>query len=65
MLQIIENIPNEIENFHKRGWGGDEYTITMKEIKALLDGKCLAIDDGEYTHVLYLNKEELTNEKTR
>lgn len=59
MVEIIENTPETIAKFHERGCGGEEETLTKEHIEALLDGKAIAFDDGEYTHVLYLKKDDL------
>jgi hypothetical protein len=56
--EIIEGTEESIDSFHERGWGAGNYRITEDDIKALREGKALAIDDGEYTHVITLSKEE-------
>lgn len=56
IMKIIENTPEAIEEFHNRGWGGEELDITPEQLQALLGGKCLAFFDGEYTHVIRLAK---------
>ncbi len=56
VVEIIENTPESIEEFHKRGWGRENIELTWEHIKALLEDKAIALDDGEYTHVFTLKK---------
>lgn len=55
-MEIIENTKEEKFLFSKRGWGHEDLTISEDELKALLEGKTLAFDDGEYTHTLTLER---------
>ena len=55
-VEVIEATEESISAFHDRGWGAGDYKLTEDDIKALHDGKALAIDDGEYTHVITLAK---------
>lgn len=59
-VEIIENTRESIDAFHERGWGQADYYITDEQIAALKEGKAIAIDDGEYTHVITLEIEQLT-----
>lgn len=54
MLEIIESDEESIDKFHDRGWGRTTHVITKEHINALLEGKAIGIDDGEYTHILVL-----------
>jgi len=49
MAQILEPTQKAIEEYAKQGYGHGHEHLTEKDIKALLDGKVLAIFDGEYT----------------
>lgn len=59
--QIIENT-KEAKAVFGYGHGWDEYVLTRGDIGALLEGKCLAINDGEYTTFIYLRPEEVVEE---
>jgi hypothetical protein len=55
-LYIIENNDKEIRQFHDMGWGGGEDNLNEQGINeicvALKEGKCVALFDGEYTHII-------------
>lgn len=55
---IIDNTEDAKWEFAKRAWGQSEQFITRKDIQALLDGKSIGCDDGEYTTVITLKEEE-------
>lgn len=50
-------ILEEGEDFNKM-WGWHIVKVTREEIDALLSGKRLYFDDGEYAHILVLDEGE-------
>ena len=52
---IIENT-QEARQDYGYAWGGDHTHMTAEHIKALQDGKCLAMFDGEYTHFVWMEQ---------
>jgi hypothetical protein len=56
-IMILENNEEDRKKLMSFGWGHEDITLTKKHIKALQEGKCLGWDDGEYTHLLKLKKE--------
>lgn len=38
-------------------WGIDTLKLTEEHIEALRSGKCLYFADGEYAHLIYMEKE--------
>lgn len=56
-IEIIENTKEARDKFG-RWWGCENVILTREHIKALLDGKCIAWNDGEYTHFLSLELPE-------
>ncbi len=52
-VKIIENTDNGKEEYGYM-WGADTFVLTKEMINALLDGKCIAGDNGEYvTFIVY------------
>ena len=51
MAAIIEK--DEVENF-KSKWGNRYEEITIEDLLAILYGKVLCLNDGEYTTFVYL-----------
>jgi hypothetical protein len=57
-IQIIENT-EEAQDIYGHWWGSSKLYLTKEMIDALLQGKCIACNDGEYaTFVIYERKEE-------
>jgi hypothetical protein len=56
VVEILENTREVKDKFHRMGWGGDENELTLEHIEALKNGKALALNDGEYTHIFTLEK---------
>lgn len=51
--EIIENSRKAVEKFGTRnGWS--LIALDEEQIQALLDGKALAYDDGEYSHFIVM-----------
>lgn len=51
-------LKKDINEFRQRGWGHSDYFISESQLKDLLNGKLLAIDDVEYTCTIkYLEDE--------
>ena len=53
-VEIINDNKEEIAKFHKQGWGESDYYITKEQLQELMDGKLIAIFDGEYTKTIKL-----------
>lgn len=53
-IDIIENT-KEAENNYGHGWGSSTVVITHNHIEALLNGKQLAFNDGEYSTFVTMN----------
>jgi len=43
------------------GWGADVIKLTPKMLKVLHDGKCIAVDDGEYSHFILKTEPAVDN----
>ncbi len=50
-MNIIEN-SNKDRDQYGHCYGSENIILTSEHINALLNGKCVAFDDGEYTHFL-------------
>lgn len=57
-VDMINNTKEELDKFHSLGWGKSSYTITKQQVKELLDGKLIAVFDGEYTYTIGLEQED-------
>lgn len=55
-VEILDNTKQEEDKFAKHGWGHTRYIITKEQLQEVLKGKAIAIDDGEYTHWIALEK---------
>lgn len=53
---IVENTPEARDKFGHM-WGSGDIQLSRADIQALLDGKCVAFHDGEYTTFLTLKAE--------
>ena len=53
-IKIIENTDQDKEEYGYM-WGADTFILTKEMIEALLSGKCIAGDNGEY--VTYIEME--------
>lgn len=53
-IEMIDNTEESINKFHELGWGERMSTITREQLQEFIDGKVMAIFDGEYTHVIKL-----------
>ena len=56
MVEMIVDSEESIQEFHKRGWGRQDSVMTQDQLEEFINGKLIAIDDGEYTHVIKLIK---------
>lgn len=54
---IIENTDKSKIEFARGGYGQTETVISKEQLQALIDGKALAFNDGEYTHVIYIGED--------
>lgn len=56
-LQIIDNTHEAMEKygFH---WGYSLYEVSKEMLQSLLDGKVLAMNDGEYSTFIRMESEE-------
>lgn len=53
-VEIIENT-KQGEDAYGHGYGSDTVVITREHVEALLNGKQLAFNDGEYSHFITMN----------
>lgn len=55
-----EVIDNSYEAMEKYGffWGYSEYELTRDQVQQLLDGKIIAVNDGEYSAFFRLKESE-------
>lgn len=60
-LQIIENTEEARDEFG-HAWGSEDVFITRGDIGALLEGKVLAMFDGEYVTFVSLTPSEVIKE---
>lgn len=56
----VEVIENSYEAMEKYGfyWGYSEYELTKDQVQQLLDGKIIAVNDGEYSAFFRLKESE-------
>lgn len=56
----VEVIDNSYEEMEKYGfyWGYSEYELTKEQVQQLLDGKIIAVNDGEYSAFFRLKESE-------
>lgn len=54
-VTILET-QEEVNAYHKGWWGGEDTVLTKEQIKALLEGKYLIFNDGEYSHSLRIEE---------
>lgn len=57
-IEIIDNTEEDIKTFHDNGWGSSEWFITKDQAQEFLNGKLIAIFDGEYTTIIGLIDEK-------
>ena len=57
MIRIVENTEEAKEQLLFTFWAGENIVLTKDQVDALLSGKCLAWDDGEYVNMLSIEKE--------
>ena len=58
-LTILPNTKREENKFAKQGWGHSSVTITKEQLEEVMTGKkAIALDDGEYTTWIALEKEK-------
>lgn len=55
-VEMIENT-KEAKNNYGFLWGCTEHTVTKKQVQELLNGKVMAMNDGEYVTFVSLEKE--------
>lgn len=58
VLEIINNNEKERDDFRQRhdSCGSTEFVITKEQLFRLLEGKCIAMSDGEYCNFLSLKE---------
>ena len=56
-MEIIEN-SNKSRDEYGHCYGSENIILTIEQVNALLNGKCIAFDDGEYTHFLSMVEPE-------
>jgi len=61
-VEMIESTDEAINEFHKQGWGADTLKMTQEQLQEFINGKTIAINDGEYTHTVTLEITEGENE---
>ena len=56
----VEVIDNSYESMEKYGFylGYSEYELTKEQVQQLLDGKIIAVNDGEYSSFFRLKESE-------
>ena len=65
MKKIIENTGSAQQEFMREadavqsGGGSNTITLSREELAALLQGACVAVDDGEYSTFIVLDKENM------
>lgn len=57
-IEILPNTEEANDEWSKRGWGHCKIWLTKEQVQALLDGKALGYDDGEYTTFFTLEEEK-------
>lgn len=48
-VEIIDNT-KEARDEYGHWWGSEDVVLNKEHIQALIDGKCIAFNDGEYAH---------------
>lgn len=56
---IIDNTSESRSEFIERGFGDSNVILTSQHLQALLDGKCIAVSNGEYTTIISLQQDEI------
>jgi hypothetical protein len=56
-IEIIENT-REAQEQYGYLWGANDVVINKEQLEALLNGKCLATNDGEYVTFIMLEQTE-------
>ncbi|MGL5189105.1 MAG: hypothetical protein ACRC7S_05515 [Cetobacterium sp.] len=51
-VEMINDTEEEVQKFHEEGWGRTDYYISERQLHDLLNGKLIAINDGEYTKTI-------------
>lgn len=54
-IRIIENT-RAAQDEHGHMWGSGWEQITREQLQAVMDGKQIAFDDGEYVHFISLEE---------
>jgi len=56
---VINNTKESRDNYYKKNklWGIDIISLTEYQVKSLLDGKCIASNNGEYATFIVTNGE--------
>lgn len=49
-VDVIENTKDSIDDYERKGFNNTTYYITRDQIKALLNGKLIAMCEGQYTN---------------
>lgn len=60
--KIFENKEENRRNFIKKGWGHSDLELSKSDLNDILNGKALAMFDGEYTTWIIV-KEDTENAK--
>lgn len=55
-VEMILDTEEAIREFHSRGWGRVDLAMTHSQLEEFINGKLIAVDDGEYTHTIKLVK---------
>lgn len=50
----IAETDKDIEDFHDKFWGCGNVKMKREVLQALLDGKAILFEDGEYSHAILL-----------
>lgn len=58
---VIDNTEKNRDNYYKKHklWGTRTIVLTENQINSILEGKCIACNDGEYATFITLKGNEL------
>lgn len=58
---IMDNTPENENKLRHSGWGHEKIEVSFEDWKAVMQGKALGINDGEYTHYITVDKTSPTD----
>lgn len=54
-VETIDNTEEALKSYANKGWAHSDYYITKEQLEEVMNGKLIAIFDGESTFTIKLN----------